>query len=124
MNEPLLIFSDSNALIGDIQYVFKDKLECISSDSFEWVVRYLKFHDIKLLIADLDMDNAVQAEALEGLSLNNVGRIAFLFLVSERKKLELERVSTGDIGAIVSVGWLIKPFSRDALIDSVGRLCG
>jgi hypothetical protein len=123
MEGPLLIFSDSNALIGDIQYVFKNKLECVSSDSIDWVEGYLKFHDIRLLIADLDTKSAVQTEVLEGFRDNLDEQVAFLFLVSERRKLELERYPENLPGILVSAGWLIKPFSRDALINSVDRLC-
>jgi len=120
---PLLILSDSNALIGDIRYVFKDRLECVSSDSLDWIERYLKFHDIKLLIADMDMEIANRAEVLDGLREFRSDRTAFLFLVSEKRKLELERNYNGLQGLIVSADWLIKPFSRDSLISSVDRLC-
>lgn len=122
MEGPLLIFSDSNALIGDIQYVFKGKLECVSSDSFDRVERYLKLYDIKLLIADLDMEISFETEVLEGLR-DMDDRIAFLYLVSERRKLELER-DTNVFPDWVTAEMLVKPFSRDSLIDSVGRLCG
>ena len=125
MGSPLLIFSDSNALIGDIQWVFRDRMKCLSSCSIEWIERYLKYHDIDLLIADLDMDldRNFQAEVLEGFRDYRHGRIAFLYLVSEKKKLELEKDFDSLYGMVVSADWLIKPFSRDALITSVDRLC-
>ena len=124
MTGPLLILSDSNALIGDIRYVFKDRLECVSSDSLDWIERYLKFHDIKLLIADMDMEIANRIDVLNGLREYRNDEIAFLFLVSEKRKLEIERNFDGLQGMVVSADWLIKPFSRDSLISSVDRLCG
>ncbi|MBI9107271.1 MAG: hypothetical protein JEZ04_11060 [Spirochaetales bacterium] len=126
MASPLLIFSDSNALIGNIQYVFKDILECVSSDSLEWIEQYLTCHDIKLLIADMDMElnAAARNEVLEGLKEYRNGQTSFLFLVSEKRKLEIERDYEDLSDMVVSADWLIKPFSRDNLVFTVGKLCG
>lgn len=127
MTSPLLIFSDSDALIGDIRWVFRDRLECISSDSMDWIEKYIKYHDIKLFIADMDIlnkDENLRAQVLDGLRDYQNDRIAFLFLVSEKMKLEIERDYNGLYGMLLTSDWLIKPFSRDALVSSVEKLCG
>ena len=109
-------------MIGDIEYIFRDQ-DFISSESIEWVRDYIKHHYVKLLIADMDIDNDVQAEVLERLGELCSGNIPFLFLVSEQKKLELER-QFGDLsGFNVAADWLVKPFSRNALVSSVDHLC-
>lgn len=123
-NGPLLIFSDSNALIGDIEYVFRNRLDFVSSESLEWVKDFLHHHDVKLLIADLDMKAAVQAEVLNTLREFGGTGMSFLFLVSEQKMLDLEDCIAKINKFNISSGWLMKPFSRNSLVSSVDRLCG
>ncbi len=121
---PLIIFSDSEALIGDIEFVFKNKLDFISSGSLGWVIDYIHHHYVKLLIADMDMKTAVQTEVLDKLREFGNEETAILFLASEQKRLELEK-KFGDLSGLnVSADWLIKPFSRNSLISSVDHLCG
>ena len=121
---PSVIFSDSNALIGDIEYVFRDQRNFVSSESLVWVRDYLHHHNVKLLIADMDIKSDVQTEVLNNLRDLGGNHTSFLFLVSERKKLELEK-KFGDLSVFeVSADWLVKPFSRNALISSVDHLCG
>ena len=120
---PSIIFSDSDALIGDIEYVFRNQRDFVSSESLVWVKDYLRHHNVKLLIADMDMKSDVQAEVLNGLRELGGDNTSFLFLVSERKKLELEK-KFGDLSEFeISADWLVKPFSRNALISSVDHLC-
>ncbi|HAK46829.1 MAG TPA: hypothetical protein DCO79_13040 [Spirochaeta sp.] len=122
--DPIVIFSDSDALIGDIDYVFRDHLNFISSGSLPWIEDYLKHHRVKLLIADMDIKIDVRTEVLERLRELGGEEISFLFLVSEKMKLELER-DFGDLNRFeVSADWLVKPFSRNALISSVDHLNG
>ena len=120
---PLLIYSDSNALIGDIEYVFRNRLDFITSESLDWVKDYLHHHNVKLLIADLDMKTAVRTEVLNTIREFDGTETAFLFLVSEQKMLELEDDMENLNGLKVSSGWLLKPFSRNSLVSSVDRLC-
>lgn len=124
-SNPLLIFSDSDALIGDIEYVFRDKLDFISSKSISWIKEYILHNPVRLLIADMDMKISDQTEVLNGIRGFETEATSLLFLVSERKKLELER-NFGNLNLIdVSADWLVKPFSRNALISSVDhQLCG
>ena len=71
----------------------------------------------------MDMKSDVQAEVLNGLRELGGDKTSFLFLVSERKKLELEK-KFGDLSEFeISADWLVKPFSRNALISSVDHLC-
>jgi CheY-like chemotaxis protein len=111
-------------LIGDIEYVFKNRLDFISSESIGWVREYLHSHNVKLVIADMDMKIAGQTEVLDGIREFETESTSLLFLVSEKKKLELER-NFGDLRQFdISADWLIKPFSRNALVSSVDRICG
>lgn len=119
-----MIYSDSNALIGDIEYVFRNRMDFITSESLEWVKEYLHHHNVKLLIADLDMKEAVQTEVLNTLREFDGTETAFLFLVSEQKMLELEDEITHLDGFNLTAGWLMKPFSKNSLVSSVDRLCG
>ena len=118
----LVIFSDSAALVGDIEYVFRDRLDVVSSDSLEWVKDYIHRNRVKLVIADMDDRIAVQKDFLNELRAFGDQNTALLFLVSERKKLELEKTFGNLSDLEVSAGWLTKPFSRNSLISSVDRL--
>ena len=121
---PQIIFSDSEALIGDIKFVFRNRLDFIHSESLSWIKDYTNEHNVKLVIADMDIKSTVQTEVLDGLRELRDENLSFLFLISEKKKLELEK-SFGDLGGLdVSADWLIKPFSRNALISSVVNLFG
>jgi len=119
-----IILSDSEALIGDIEYAFKDKLEFVHSESMSWIKDYVNHHHVKLVIADMDIKSAVQTEVLSGLRELGDEELAVLFLVSEKKMLELRKNSGEFSGFKISADWLVKPFSRNALISSVGHLYG
>ena len=125
MNENYqIILSDSEALIGDIEFVFKGRLDFIHSESLSWIKDYITDHNVKLVIADMDIKSTVQTEVLEGLREIRDENTSIVFLVSEKKKLELEKMFGGLDSLQVSADWLIKPFSRNALISSVGNLYG
>ena len=126
MTDPILILSDSEALVGDIQWVFKDSRKVMSFDSVEKLEKYIKFHRILLIIADMDMelDRPLVTEVLEGFRDYTRKNPSLLFLASGGRKLELESRYDGSYGESVTADWLIKPFSRDALIASVDQLCG
>lgn len=123
-NSQLVIFSDSDALIGDIEYVFRDRLDFISSHSLSWVKDYLHNNNVKLLIADMDMKTTAQTEILDSIRELGAEETAVLFLASEAKMLELTELFREMNQYKVSADWLIKPFSRNALISSVGQLYG
>ena len=121
-DSPSVIFSDSDALIGDIEFVFRDRHDFVSSESIGWVRRYLLSHNVKLVIADMDMKIADQTAVLNQLRDLGEHEPALLILVSESKKFKLEREfdMLGDFEH--SVDWLIKPFSKNSLISTVGHL--
>ena len=76
----LVIFSDSAALVGDIEYVFRDRLDVVSSDSLEWVKDYIHRNRVKLVIADMDDRIAVQKDFLN--ELRGVRGSEYGFIIS------------------------------------------
>ena len=89
-----------------------------------WIKDYLHKNKVKLLIADMDNKTTAQAEILDGLRELGAEETAVLFLVSESKILELTGLFRNMNRFDISADWLVKPFSRDALISSVGQLYG
>lgn len=125
VHDPIVIFSDSDVLINDIEYAFREKYDFIHSESIIWIKDYLSSHPVKLMIVDMDIDmhmeSAAQIESFNCIKELDTNGISFLFLISERKKLELERAS-GTLCRCSNSDWLVKPFSRNTILQSVNRI--
>ncbi len=120
----MVLLADSEALISDIRFALEDRWEIMSSDSITEIERYLQRTKVKLLIVDMDIKSALWTEVLEGLRSYEGKEIKFLFLASESRKLEIEKIQLNSIELLLSASWLIKPFSRNTLQSSVKTLFG
>ncbi len=120
----MVLLSDSEALISDIRFALEDTWEIMSSDSITEIEKYLQRTKVKLLIVDMDIKSALWTEVLEGLRGYEGKEIRFLFLASESRKLEIEKIQLNSIELLLSASWLIKPFSRNTLQSSVKTLFG
>jgi two-component SAPR family response regulator len=119
----MLIFTNSDALAEDIKFELKDKYgSLVSCSTLSGLKEHFGKKDVELLIADMDIDEDTQEEILRGLKACEESEVSCLFLSSEKQKLEFEKKAEMISSLPLASEWLIKPFSRDALISSVNRL--
>ncbi|MDC7126349.1 MAG: hypothetical protein PQJ46_12330 [Spirochaetales bacterium] len=122
MLHPYIIFSDSEILIRNIKFAFEGSIDFSSFETPSCILQNTFENNLKLIIVDLDMkiENHISAvKVFREIS----EKVPVLFLVSEKRVVELLDIFGGLRTINTPANWLMKPYSRNALISSVQQLC-